>query len=515
MNKRLNLVVIGLILALAAFAFVPRGNDEAAIIVTGDSTGHDPGIDVLAQVKARNADNMPKPSTNFRAGHITFTDIQNYLTKTDNGFVIKLPSNTNVPTPIVHDGRLYVSGGFGSKQYFAFNAKNGEKVWAVNLDDDGPSSGVVEDDVLVFNTESCTIFACDRKTGQYLWSYWLGDPLMSMPAIANGKVFTAYPAYTAYEGNLGNQINTPPDTKAGTPKLIFSHVLAAFDLKTGKILWQKWIDGDIMSAPVADGSNLYLTTFPGTVYKVDQSTGEFLSAKMMKATSAPVVSGGDIMVTRRSDKDNNCMESIALMGEKDGQLKTQYMQKEAVYLDSKVQETSKLKSISLSEDAGNGFASGAPANSGAYLASGNIGQSNVSSLQGFQGSRVLHINGKNYNCMGDELICTEPGTGNVVWRSKVEGDLRDIGGFLATPPIKAGDNLIIATYTGEIRVINPADGKVTKRFSIGEPVRYQPIAHEGWIYVSTTSGKLVAIDTKDPKITGWSMWGGNAGHTNL
>ena len=85
---------------------------------------------------------------------------------TKNGFVIQLPSKTNIPTPVVEDGKLFVSGGFGSKEYFAFDAKNGEQLWAVTVDDDGPSSGVIEDDVLVFNTESCTIFACDKKTGK-------------------------------------------------------------------------------------------------------------------------------------------------------------------------------------------------------------------------------------------------------------------------------------------------------------------------------------------------------------
>lgn len=443
--------------------------------------------------------------------------------------MIKLPANNNVPTPVVHDGQLYVSGGFGSKQYYAFDAKTGEKVWSVDLDDDGPSSGVVDNDVLVFNTESCTIFACDRKTGRYMWSYWLGDPLMSMPAVANGKVFTAYPAYSGY----GNQFNTPqnnspyaPNINSNSPapnvtshdpaaQLNFSHVLVAFELRTGKILWQKWIDGDIMSAPVAEGNDLYFSTFPGTVYKVDQSTGEFLSAKKMKATSAPVIKNGEMIVTRRNDKGDNCMESIATIDAQSTQVRGQYMEKEALYLDKNVQSSSQLKTIAGSDDAGNGFSSGAPVSSGYTYAWGNIGQSNVSTLQSFQGSRILCFDGRNYNTMGDELLCTDPATGNVIWRSKVDGDLRSVGGFLATPPVKAGDNIVIATYEGEIRVIDPTDGKITKRYSTGEHIRSQPVVQDGWIYVATINGKLVAVNTGDPKLTGWGMWGGNAARSNL
>ena len=44
-----------------------------------------------------------------------------------------------------------------------------------------------------------------------------------------------------------------------------THALAAFDLRTGVILWQLWLESDVMSAPVAAGEFVYVTTFTGTV----------------------------------------------------------------------------------------------------------------------------------------------------------------------------------------------------------------------------------------------------------
>src|ERR1051326_2103016 len=176
------LLLIGSFAALVPFTKEATGTTQPFPDSTLTTTNE--GIDVLKYVQAMNGKDMPKPASHFNAGHVSFTDINDYLTKTKDGFTIKLPSNTNVPTPTVHDGKVYVSGGFGRKQYFAFDSKTGDKKWAVNIDDDGPSSGVIEDDVLVYNTESCTIFATDAKSGKYLWSHWLGDPLMSMPAIA-------------------------------------------------------------------------------------------------------------------------------------------------------------------------------------------------------------------------------------------------------------------------------------------------------------------------------------------
>lgn len=505
MNRNFLIASTLLSACVVSFAFIP-GEDN------GFTAAPDNGTDVLTQVMAMNADNMPKPGTTFKTGNITETDLQNYMHKTDHGFVIKLPSSTNIPTPIVQDGKLYVSGGFGSKQYYAFDAKSGEKIWAVNIDDDGPSSGVTEGDVLVFNTESCTIFACDKNTGKFLWSHWLGDPLMSMPAVANGMVFTAYPAgYSGYGYDQQNGVHTGVMNEGPIKP---THVLAAFDLKTGAIVWQKWIDGDIMSAPVAKGDNLYFTTFGGTVYKMEQKTGTFVSARSMKATSAPVIDGDQIMITRRSDKDNKCMESISMLTEKDVTITAQYIDKNALYLDKDVQSKSGLKNESINLDAGNGFSNGAPESSGWTTAYGNIGQSNVSSLQGFQGSRILFTNGKNYNTMGDELLCSDPLTGKKVWSLKIEGDLNSAGGFLATPPIKAGNSIVIATFGGEVELVNPETGVVTSSYKTGDHIRYQPVVSEGWIYVTTTSGKLIGFNTENIELTGWPMWGANAGHTN-
>ena len=60
-----------------------------------------------------------------------------------------------------------------------------------------------------------------------------------------------------------------------------------------------------------------------------------------------------------------------------------------------------------------------------------------------------------------------------------------------------------------------ADALVARKHAIGAPVRSQPVAVDGWIYVGTEDGRLVAIDTKDASLTGWPMWGGNAARTGV
>ena len=114
-------------------------------------------------------------------------------------------------------------------------------------------------------------------------------------------------------------------------------------------------------------------------------------------------------------------------------------------------------------------------------------------MQTFQGSRLLNLGGRNFNCMGDEVVCTDPDTGKELWKHKLEGDLKKQGGFLAAPPAAAGGQVFLATLQGEVLQMDPAAGKVAKTYKLGAPTRFQPIIEGGRIYVGTLDGKVVCI----------------------
>lgn len=498
----------------------------------------DDAKDVLAEVQKINGPDAPKPPTDWRTGHAKPRKLAaNAITTSDSGFVIQLPSKAPVPTPTLYEGRLYVGGGFHSKEFYCFDATTGALVWGVDVDDDGPSSAVVDDGVVVFNTESCTIFALDAKTGKHLWSWWLGDPLASTPTIANGRVYTSYPAGGRGGGQFQPQLNNaqldnvapnqndqqvqsndPPTFQVGpdaanAERPAASHVLACFELKTGKVLWQKWIDSEVMSAPVAVDDELYVATFGGTLYTFNAPDGTIKAAKRSRVTSAPVVVGGDLYFTCRVDgHGQNAREAIALNDRATQSAKSRFNDRDALWLDASVQSGGKFAAESQQLDAGNGFAS-APQTLNAQAAADNVGYANVSSLQAFQGSRIAHMNGRTYNTMGDELFCIDPSSGETVWSSKLAGDLKKEGGFLGTAPAAVHDEIVMGTLGGQIVRIDAATGKHKQRYDVGAPVRFQPVVMDGRIYVGTQNGKVVCIDTGDRELTGWSAWGGNMQHT--
>jgi outer membrane protein assembly factor BamB len=228
----------------------------------------------------------------FEPGTVTVRTLAaDAIKPTANGFEIQFPSQAPIPTPAVVGKRLFVSGGFHSREYYCFDAATGQLAWAVDLSDDGPSSAVESDGVLLFNTESCTIFALDAATGKHLWSAWLGDPLVSTPTIAQGRVYTIYPVghgQAEMQQQLApaiqeNELVAQP--KAEGEDIAPRHALICFELKTGKILWQHFVDHDAITAPVAAGEELYVATLAGTMFRFRAADGHLISARKERATS--------------------------------------------------------------------------------------------------------------------------------------------------------------------------------------------------------------------------------------
>jgi hypothetical protein len=123
----------------------------------------------------------------------------------------------------------------------------------------------------------------------------------------------------------------------------------------------------------------------------------------------------------------------------------------------------------------------------------NVGLGNVSTLQAFHGSRVVHVAGRNYNCMGDELLCSSAASGERLWSIKLSGNLEDLGGHLAAPPVWSNGELFVATVVGDVLEVDAVQGEIKARHAIGSQLRFPPVVAEGRLYVSTQDGKVVCV----------------------
>ena len=126
---------------------------------------------------------------------------------------------TNQPSPIAHDGTVYLNNTGGIVQ--AIDGKTGELIWQANLGVQLAMRGMsLYDDKLYVATSNAHLVALDAKTGHTAWDMQMPDGRGSSsgPLIANGKVI---------EGMGGCQQYV--DQKC---------FISAYDAQTGKQLWR-------------------------------------------------------------------------------------------------------------------------------------------------------------------------------------------------------------------------------------------------------------------------------------
>ena len=434
-----------------------------------------------ASSKGRSGSATPIPVSKIKVELFTTKDGKS-------GWKARIPGHRALATPAVVDGMVYLGGGFGSREFYAFDAVTGKPAWGLSLSDDGPTAAVVAEGRVVFNTESCTLFVVDAKTGKQLWSRWLGDPLMSQPAMHGGVVYMAYP------GSGG-------------------HRLIALKLEDGARKWEVPIAGDIMTAPVVDGDSVYLTTFDGTVYRYDLAKGDLVWKREMQATSAPWIENGELHVAQReahgAEAPQEGVRTVTNSGAEKGELKAK---KSAPYLDARVQDSSRYAAKQSADDSSVGFGGGAPSTAKAGAAKANTGIGSVRGLWEYQGSRPMKLGKSSYATQGDVLRSIDADSGAVLWEKKLDGDLGKLGGHLASPPSFAGGKLVVGTTAGHVVVFDAEGGRELFRYEAGEEIRFQPALVKGRIFVGTASGMLLSIATGDPSLDGWSMWGGGPEH---
>lgn len=415
-------------------------------------------IEAYLQTVQRDSNGIP---LSFEPGSIQPEVPDGMLTvkATENGFEVTMRDAQGVSTPGVVNDRIFISHGIYSNLFHCLDANNGNHLWTVALSEGGASAMAYEDGVVLVNTESCTLYALDANTGRMLWSHWLSPYLWTTPSVKDGRVFAVY-------------ANSSMNFQRGGEK-IGEYVLACFALKSGSVLWQKPIQAEGIGAPVVTNSSVYVATKSGTLHKFNVSSGVSKKTNNLRITSPPTVIGDRLFATQ-------------LVGE--GTEKEQVV----------VLEANTLMPISVY-----------PHLSGASHWKNLMNSYHVYCMH-HQGAQALHYQGQNYQVLGNQLVCSNPTNGTVVWKldlPKAEGDAP-----LATMPSIAGKHLILTTRSGKVLLVNPNSGQITRTYDTNETLWSQAVVANGNIYSGSSGKTLECIQTGISTLDGWGQWGLNGAH---
>ena len=459
--------------------------------------------DVSAQVLAWNTPRTPPPHK-FRSGSVRLLKRSPVrVEKTAYGRRFIFPGGSPLPTPTICGGRIFVSGGFSSRSYHALSARTLGPEWSIELSDNGPSAAACTQGRIYFNTESCTLFAVEARRGRHAWSHWLGDPLASMPSAHGDRAVTVYPA--PFPDSPDPALKVGPESAAPT------HVLASLDSKTGRFIWQRWIDAEAVSAPVIAGGRVAVTTVSGTVYVFAEKNGRLITAARHRAVGAPQFSSGSWFFPRRVEEAGarTPREGLSAIGQSPGLMGDSFS---AAHLEARARAQSALAVLSLKLDRANGFYNGAPHAAHAEPAFVHLGLRTVSGIQFFEGARPLVLGDRFVSVFGNTVVAVRA-DGVRLWTLELPGDTLHEGGPLGSSPAYAASRIFVSTLAGAVLMIDENDGAVLRRFEAGEPLRSQPLIHGGRIYAPGTKGNLFVFETGEPTLTGWVAWGGNSGRT--
>ncbi|HEY9788384.1 MAG TPA: PQQ-binding-like beta-propeller repeat protein, partial [Candidatus Obscuribacterales bacterium] len=398
---------------------------------------------------------------------------------------------------------------------------------------------VVEDGFVAFNTESCTVYVLDAKTGKLAWQEWLGDPLMSQPAIYKGKLYIAYPAgQRGHHAPFLNKVNANNAGSAGShnQKIAIKddpnkrHRMLCADLKTGKHLWEQPITADVISAPVIHDNKVFFTCQDGTSFCMAADSGTKVWEKAHAGTSAPVIADGRVLVTEKEQRDNNLFEGIQIVDSRDGKRaeKAPIWQRSAPYLNnlSGAANGTIAPEAAMSLDSAVGFGGGAPAAAAMDKAASNLNINTVAAGWAYQGPRLALKGSTAFNAQGqtiqsfslarggDEWVESSPSRAlpQLNWEAQVKGkNVRsDIQVF--SPPSLGRKNMYLASQSGHLVALDQKTGELSFSYATGSPVVMQPSLAGGNVYVGTSDGMLICLKTGNPDADGWTAWGGNAQH---
>lgn len=464
------------------------------------------GQDVTEQVRAQQA-KLGAPGFEPERRRVPTQRRPRVVRRDAGGFVLRMPDPLPVPTPTVHDGMVIVGAGLWMG---GMGAKTGEVRWARGTVDMGPSTVACEGELCAWNTFSCTVTAVEARTGALVSNTILGPTVISAPAIADG---VGYVGFAESYGGPGER---------------FQGGVAAIDLRAGEARWGQRVERDTLGAPVVTADGVHVVTWGGGYHRFGRADGTLLRSEARFAAGPPVPRDDGLLFTRLTQREG-AWEAQALFD------RTATPLEGAV--ESPTVELLRWPAPRARAAVRRLFPDARPRGEwppelvvdwpGTQI-QGIVDVGPYSHHELIPGHSIVAAGDLDVMVLGDDVVAFDER--DVAWSRSLapvhdDGDVaayRDRDqrwarylkmSFEGLPPatLAASPTRVVAvTLAGDALVLDAASGTLLQTLDLGYPVATEPTLADGWLYVGTATGHLVAVDTGDREVDGWSHYRGNA-----
>jgi outer membrane protein assembly factor BamB len=193
--------------------------------------------------------------------------------------------------PLIADGMLVIGTDRGTQEdptshVWAVDLATGALRWKCVVGNGIVSDIIGDGNLAIAVTRADSLLCLDLATGRRVWTFAGKVPssdvyLFRSPAVGGGRVFFG-----------------------GTDETV-----RAFDLQSGRLLWERPLGTPISSGVLLAGDELMLTVGSGTVYRIDQATGAVRGQFPVGRTFVgPPVAVGDSLVLLGGDRSIACVD---------------------------------------------------------------------------------------------------------------------------------------------------------------------------------------------------------------
>lgn len=268
--------------------------------------------------------------------------------------------------------------------------------------------------------------------------------------------------------------------------------VSALDARTGAVAWTVRPGGPLRGAPTVADGNVYVMSQDSQIYSLKASDGSTQWSEAATLEIAGVFGVGAPAFA----------QGTVVAGFASGDLNAYRYENGRQLWNDALSRTSISTSVSSLSDI-----DAAPViDQGRVYAVGQGGR--MVALELTTGQRLWELNiagistpwvaGEWIFVVTDDarLLCIARATGKVRWIAQLARyqDAEDKEGPLSwVGPVLAGGRLILANSAGQLAYVNPADGAVQSRTTIGRGVSLSPVVANNMLYILDDDGRLTAF----------------------